>query len=231
MSNQGKNYLYNQVIDNSQLLRDTDGSPSDRINPSTAQHSSRHPSQPTDLDCDQKPVDMFNSMADVQQEQIRNSKSVFLRAPDENSGLGGYSDKKSGFGIHIPNPRAEVEVDMPTFSDQTKSRILVSCLFALCVGNMMMLNVASFLPTYVEGTDWEDGAPSDMDVTLIISVFSVAQIVFAPFNALIKNYLGSKNTILVGFFLMTITTYGLGALEHVDDANTFKYLGIFLRFF
>lgn len=103
---------------------------------------------------------------------------------------------------------------------------------------MMMLNVASFLPTYVEnkGTvegeeGWEDGAPSDMDVTLIISVFSVAQIVFAPFNALIKNYLGSKNTILVGFFLMTATTFGLGALEHVNNANSFKYIGILLRFF
>ena len=137
-------------------------------------------------------------------------------------------------GIHIPNPRAEVEIEMPTFSDQTKTRILVSCLFALCVGNMMMLNVASFLPTYVESNEkvWDnDEAPQDFDVTLIISVFSVAQIVFAPFNALIKNWLGSKNTILVGFLLMTATTFGLGALGYVNDATTFKYVGIVLRFF
>ena len=95
-----------------------------------------------------------------------------------------------------------------------------------------MLNVASFLPTYVEKHNWgSQEQPSDLDITLIISVFSVAQVVFAPFNALIKNYLGSKNTILVGFVLMTSTTFGLGALSHIEDANTFKYLGIFLRFF
>ena len=97
---------------------------------------------------------------------------------------------------------------------------------------MMMLNVASFLPTYVESHNWGDqDGPSDLDVTLIISVFSVAQVVFAPFNALIKNYLGSKNTIIVGFVLMTSTTYGLGALKHITDASTFTNVGILLRFF
>ena len=46
-------------------------------------------------------------------------------------------------------------------SSSTKNRILVSCLTALMIGNMMMMNVASFLPTYVEDKKnnglWTDG--------------------------------------------------------------------------
>ena len=67
-------------------------------------------------------------------------------------------------------------VEPTTIDDATKNRILMPCLTALCIGNMMMMNVASFLPTYVAGrTDWSDGTgPSSFDVTLILSIFSVA---------------------------------------------------------
>ena len=63
-------------------------------------------------------------------------------------------------------------------SDATKNRILVACLMALMIGNMMMMNVASFLPTYVNGrSDWTGGdgtGPTSLEVTLILSIFSVA---------------------------------------------------------
>ena len=100
---------------------------------------------------------------------------------------------------------------------QVKKRILIACLFSLCIGNMMMLNVASFLPTFIEGNDWvpADTILDSSDVSLIVSVFSVAQIIFAPFNANIKNYLGSKKTILVGFLLLTTTTFALGAISYI----------------
>ena len=39
--------------------------------------------------------------------------------------------------------------DEDGFTPEIKQRVLLACLFALCVGNMMMQNVASFLPTYV----------------------------------------------------------------------------------
>lgn len=32
---------------------------------------------------------------------------------------------------------------------KTKTKILIACLFALCIGNMMMLNVAAFLPSFL----------------------------------------------------------------------------------
>lgn len=54
---------------------------------------------------------------------------------------------------------------------------------------------------------------------------------FAPFNAYIKNKLGAKNTLLIGFFLITVTTYGLGLLSLIDNSDTFLYTALILRFF
>ena len=48
---------------------------------------------------------------------------------------------------------------------------------------------------------------------------------------MIKNYFGSKNTILFGFTLMTVTTFGLGAIANINDTDAFKYSGLALRFF
>ena len=79
--------------------------------------------------------------------------------------------------IRIPDPRGGNADTGPSFDETTKQRIMASSLFALCVGNMMMLNVASFLPTFVESGEikWADGVmPTSFDVTLIISIFSVA---------------------------------------------------------
>jgi len=36
------------------------------------------------------------------------------------------------------------------FDPATKKRILISCLSALCVGNMMLDNVYAFLPSYIK---------------------------------------------------------------------------------
>jgi hypothetical protein len=63
---------------------------------------------------------------------------------------------------------------------------LVSSLIALCIGNMMMLNVAVFLPTYIkdrnENNDWSYGSESSdehselnaNDASLIIAIFFIA---------------------------------------------------------
>lgn len=44
------------------------------------------------------------------------------------------------------------------FSKSQKTMILIASLSALCIGNMMMLNVAVFLPKYIsdrnENNDW-----------------------------------------------------------------------------
>lgn len=98
---------------------------------------------------------------------------------------------------------------------------------------MMLLNVASFLPTFIQHNVWSnpDEPLNNTDSGLIIAAFSVAQIVFAPFNSIIKNFFGSKNTIIFGFFLMTITTFGLGWISMISNSQTFKYVAVVVRFF
>lgn len=48
---------------------------------------------------------------------------------------------------------------------------------------------------------------------------------------MIKNSLGSKNAILLGFLLLTGTTFGIGLLADFTNADMFKYTGMALRFF
>lgn len=48
---------------------------------------------------------------------------------------------------------------------------------------------------------------------------------------MIKNAIGSKNTILIGFFLLTITTFALGWISVIKDAQIFKYVAVVVRFF
>lgn len=100
---------------------------------------------------------------------------------------------------------------------------------------MMMLNVAVLVPPFIEernkNSEWiGDYKVNNFDTSLILSIFFVAQIVFAPINASIKNSLGSKNTILIGFILMTLTTFGMGMIANFNDANAFKYTALVLRF-
>jgi hypothetical protein len=46
---------------------------------------------------------------------------------------------------------------------------------ALCIGNMMMMNVASFLPTFCSDKKWDDDSKVDeFFVSLILSIFSLA---------------------------------------------------------
>ena len=61
-------------------------------------------------------------------------------------------------------------------------------------------------------------------------MFAVAQLIFAPFTAFIKNKIGSKNTIVAGFFLTTCTTVGLALMTLIEDPDTFFYVGNALRF-
>jgi MFS family permease len=107
---------------------------------------------------------------------------------------------------------------------------------------MMLLNVAVFLPTFLDDKNdlsqddggWvtEDGYTINAnDVSLIIAVFSVAQILFAPFNSLLKNKIGAKSLVLLGFLLLTVTTVGLGAIAKVSNPHNFKWFAIGLRFF
>ena len=114
-----------------------------------------------------------------------------------------------------------------------KKKALVACLIALTIGNMMIENMASFLPPFINDHPWtssDNYQISTFDTSLILAVFSIAQVIFAPFNSVIKNKLGAKNAVLVGFGLLTISTFGLGAISNFTDPHLFKYFAVGLRF-
>jgi MFS family permease len=101
---------------------------------------------------------------------------------------------------------------------------------------MMVSNLSAFLPLYAASNNWTvtsdgtDTSLSDNDISLILAAFSVAQVIFSPFNSLIKNWLGTKNTIVIGLILVMISTGGLGAIAIIMNGNQFRYIALGLRF-
>lgn len=146
------------------------------------------------------------------QEKKKTDKDDLFNARDIEEEVNPNEDRS----LVIPKAQKE-EDDGSTLSPGEKSRLLFACLCALCVGNMMMLNVASFLPIFCEDHAWipDTDHLDTQDIAFIISVFSIAQIIFAPFNANIKSCLGAKWCVLFGFFLLTTTTFGLGLISRI----------------
>lgn len=42
--------------------------------------------------------------------------------------------------------------------------------------------------------------------------------------------MGAKNAIIIGFIILTLTTFGLGVLIHITNPYYFKYTALLLRF-
>jgi MFS family permease len=121
------------------------------------------------------------------------------------------------------------------FTPTVKKRILWAILIQILIGNMMVSNLTAFLPTFCESNKWAevDGVQTDVsnnDIGYIIASFSAAQVIFSPLNSNIKNYLGTKNTILIGLFLVMLSTCGLGAIANISNGNTFRSIALALRF-
>ena len=96
---------------------------------------------------------------------------------------------------------------------------------------MLIDNLMSFLPTFYKDKDWASGPDlSESDTALIIASFSIAQIIFAPLNSSIKALLGTKNSILLGLVIMTLTNFCLGAIAHLNNTTQFKVCAVALRF-
>ena len=120
-------------------------------------------------------------------------------------------------------------------TESQKSTIMRTCLCSLTVACMMIYNIAYFLPTFIKNnTKWqsEDGYELDSsNIALIISIFFIAQIIMTPFISKIKNCVGSKNMLLIGFTMLSVTTFGLGAVTWIYNPRTFMYVSLMLRFF
>lgn len=146
-----------------------------------------------------------------------------------------FDDLKSMHKHYEKEEKEEIELG---FSPEVKRKTLLSLLVTLGIGNMQVANLAIVLPAFTDKSpDWtldEYGIaskPSSNNIAVILAAFSLAQVLFSPFNSLIKNSIGTKNTILLGFFLVTITTIGLGSIAHITNGTYFTYTAIILRFF
>jgi MFS family permease len=111
------------------------------------------------------------------------------------------------------------------FTEEIKKKTLYAIIVVILIGNMMVSNLSAFLPLFVAKNDWtisEDGSDTsltDNEISYILASFSVAQVIFSPFNSLIKNWLGTKNTIVIGLFLVMISTGGLGAIAVIKNGD------------
>lgn len=118
-------------------------------------------------------------------------------------------------------------------SPKMKTRILVACLMSKTVGNMTVTNLVAFLPQYISAKNKAlDGQfqLSTFEQALIIAIFQLAQLCLSPFTSIVKNYFGTKNAIVGGFFVEAVCMALLGAVSVYDDAQKFKGFAIALRY-
>jgi hypothetical protein len=58
---------------------------------------------------------------------------------------------------------------------EMKRKTLLACLFALCVGNMMIQCVVGFLPLFIDDKFWDSGRElTETDIAFILGIFAVA---------------------------------------------------------
>jgi MFS family permease len=128
----------------------------------------------------------------------------------------------------------DTSISQNTMQKEEKNKIMIACFVSLTIGNMMINNVVAVIPDMIDNQDWIgtlDKTPlNEGDVSLIVAIFSIAQIIFAPFNSSIKNRLGGKNTIIFGLIMMTVTTFFLAFLTSVKQPSQFMYIACTLRF-
>lgn len=128
-----------------------------------------------------------------------------------------------------------VEEDTGKLPPNVKRKVLLTSLASITFCNMMINNVVAIIPDFLlEKQNWNadsDYKLNEKDASLIISIFSISQIIFAPFNGHIKAKLGAKNTMIFGYTVLTITTIALGAIEGIKDPKTWMTTACFCRFF
>lgn len=91
------------------------------------------------------------------------------------------------------------------------------------------LNVAAFLPLYVEGKF--AGTITPTMVSIILASFELACILSSKIHQLTISKMGRKNAILISYVILAISTTLLGILDKVDkeDWKTFYVSAVFLR--
>ena len=98
-------------------------------------------------------------------------------------------------------------------------RILTSVLLTLGIGNFQTATFPAFLPIFINEHEWEgDYRITNDQISWILSIYSFAQVMISPLIGKLKNTIGTKNTIMLGFFIYFITTQGLAMIANLKDS-------------
>lgn len=94
----------------------------------------------------------------------------------------------------------------------------------------MYLNVLSFVPNYVKKHYGE--FISVTMISICLSSFQLAAILSTKIHQLTISKMGRKNSILLGFLILFVTTTGLGMLALIPDGYwiTFYFFACVIRF-
>lgn len=79
--------------------------------------------------------------------------------------------------IESVNQRLQADAVETKLSPEVKKKAMIACLIALAIGNMMIENMAAFMPPFIESHKWvssDNYILSAFDVSLILSIFSIA---------------------------------------------------------
>ena len=98
---------------------------------------------------------------------------------------------------------------------------------------MIIHNIAAVLPSYIdEKNDWvgPDIKLSSLEISYMVGIFSVAQMIATPLNSRGKNRFGAKNYIVIGWVVLTAATLGTGLTVYIDNKVTFLVVTCCLRF-
>ena len=155
-----------------------------------------------------------------------------------NTGLTSYAKRDpDNIDEDDQGDKKDIERDLKkTEREVQKSKreiVLICALCSLCVANMMISNIAAVLPSYLdEKTDWvgPDIKLSSLEISYMVAIFSVAQMIATPLNSRGKNYFGAKNYIVIGWVVLTAATLGTGFTTYINNKVTFLVVTCLLRF-
>jgi len=95
------------------------------------------------------------------------------------------------------------------------------------MSQMMFLNIATFVPSYLLEDD--KGKLRDISVaefSVVLAMYNTARLLLSTTIGKSMNKVGRKNFIIIGFILMIISTIGFGALDYipVTPKETMKWV-------
>jgi MFS family permease len=110
-----------------------------------------------------------------------------------------------------------------------KTKLLTCIMTSQVVCGTLYLSISSFFPLFVEA---HYPMISSTMVSICMSSFEVAGVLFTPVHAITISKMGRKNSIIFGFSILVFTTTSLGLLSYIpyDHWKSFYYLATIVRF-